>query len=81
MVHNSMEGYEEIRLDFFIIPASVSPFFTELITNTPNRNTISLNGSWNYIMDPYETGYYNYRHEPFDQVDKGSVSVRSKRPI
>ena len=27
-----------------------------LINNIPNRTTISLNGSWHYIVDPYETG-------------------------
>jgi beta-glucuronidase len=27
-----------------------------LINNIPNRTTLSLNGSWHYIVDPYETG-------------------------
>ena len=36
-----------------------------------NRDTISLNGRWNYIIDPYEMGYYDYRHEPFDQSKSG----------
>jgi beta-glucuronidase len=27
-----------------------------LIQNIPNRTIISLNGSWHYIVDPYETG-------------------------
>ncbi len=26
------------------------------INNIPNRTTISLNGSWHFIVDPYETG-------------------------
>jgi beta-glucuronidase len=29
---------------------------TAPINNIPNRTTISLNGSWHYIVDPYETG-------------------------
>lgn len=37
------------------------------IINVENRNTFSLNGRWNYIIDPYETGYYEYRYVPFDQ--------------
>lgn len=41
-----------------------------LLINTPNRNTTTLNGSWNYIIDPYETGYYNYRHQAYDQLEK-----------
>ncbi len=32
------------------------------------RETISLNGKWNVIVDPYETGYYNYRLDAFDQL-------------
>jgi beta-glucuronidase len=35
-----------------------------LIINIQNRNTFSLNGKWNIIIDPYENGYYNYRYEP-----------------
>ena len=37
------------------------------IINVDNRNTFSLNGRWNYIIDPYETGYYEYRYVPYDQ--------------
>ncbi len=37
------------------------------IIHIGNRDTISLNGSWNYIIDPYETGYYEYRYVPYDQ--------------
>jgi beta-glucuronidase len=33
----------------------------ELITNVPGRKAYSLNGKWQYIIDPYETGFYNYR--------------------
>jgi beta-glucuronidase len=32
-----------------------------LITNLPSRTKQSLNGTWQYIVDPYETGFYNYR--------------------
>ncbi len=39
----------------------------ELIQNTLNRKTTSLNGKWNYIVDPYETGYYDYRYKPYDE--------------
>ena len=40
-----------------------------LLINTYNRQTTSLNGDWNYIIDPYENGYYNYRYKPFDQQE------------
>ncbi|MGC9364539.1 MAG: glycoside hydrolase family 2 protein [Fidelibacterota bacterium] len=35
-----------------------------LITNVMGRKTISLNGVWQIIVDPYETGYYSYRYQP-----------------
>lgn len=34
-----------------------------LIGNLPGRKTTSLNGKWQYIVDPYETGYYDYRYK------------------
>jgi beta-glucuronidase len=33
------------------------------LINISNRNTISLNGDWSVIIDPYENGFYNYRYE------------------
>ena len=35
-----------------------------LITNTVGRKTVSLDGEWRTIVDPYETGYYDYRYQP-----------------
>jgi beta-glucuronidase len=35
-----------------------------LIANIPGRHTISLNGRWQVIVDPYENGYYDYRYQP-----------------
>ena len=32
-----------------------------LIVNIPARTTYSLDGQWEYIVDPYETGFYDYR--------------------
>lgn len=53
-------------LSFF---ASSSFAQSDLLINTYNRPTISLNGDWHYIVDPYENGYYNYRYEPFDKME------------
>ncbi|MDB5268501.1 MAG: beta-glucuronidase, partial [Hymenobacter sp.] len=44
---------------------------TSLIQNAPARRVLSLNGSWNYIIDPYENGFYDYRREAFDQSKTG----------
>src|SRR5258707_6364468 len=36
----------------------------DLIANTDSRKTISLDGQWQTIVDPYEAGYYDYRYQP-----------------
>ncbi|HEY0727726.1 MAG TPA: glycoside hydrolase family 2 TIM barrel-domain containing protein [Pyrinomonadaceae bacterium] len=35
-----------------------------LIANTDGRKTIALDGDWQTIVDPYESGYYDYRYQP-----------------
>jgi beta-glucuronidase len=40
---------------------------SNLITNIPNRKTVSLNGKWQYIIDPYETGFYDYRYKELNE--------------
>ena len=52
---------------FLILTACISMKSQTNIINTGTRNGMSLNGKWNYIVDPYETGYYEYRYIPFDQ--------------
>src|SRR6059058_4722906 len=41
------------------------------VQNIYGRSHISLDGRWSYIIDPYENGYYDYRHMPFDQSASG----------
>ncbi|GAB3902451.1 glycoside hydrolase family 2 protein [Mucilaginibacter boryungensis] len=38
-----------------------------LITNIGARKALSLNGTWQYIVDPYETGFYDYRYKELDE--------------
>lgn len=40
---------------------------TNLINNAYNRQGLSLNGIWQYIVDPYETGFYDYRYKELDE--------------
>lgn len=47
----------------------------ELLTNTANRDTTSLNGAWNYIIDPYEMGYYDFRMNAYDKTNPASPSA------
>src|ERR1019366_3118696 len=34
------------------------------------RQTTSLNGKWHVIVDPYDTGYFDYRRQPYDAAAK-----------
>ena len=47
------------------IPASATP----AIQNVDGRAAVSLDGTWNAIVDPYENGYYNYRMQPMRTSD------------
>jgi beta-glucuronidase len=47
-----------------------------LIQNAFSRTSHSLDGAWNYIVDPYETGYRNHRRwEPFDEFVNTKASA------
>lgn len=35
-----------------------------LIQNVMGRESMSLDGQWGVIIDPYDTGYYDYRFQP-----------------
>ena len=37
------------------------------ITNIGSRTGLNLNGVWKYVVDPYQTGYYDYRRDIRDQ--------------
>ena len=54
---------------------------SSLLQNIYNRDITSLNGDWNYIVDPYENGFYNYRYEPYEnqpQPWKSAFFLNSK---
>ena len=44
----------------------------ELLTSVHQRDTYSLNGEWQYIVDPYETGFYDYRFKEKHEKDPGA---------
>jgi beta-glucuronidase len=48
----------------FAVHITVAAQHPTLIQNTDGRKTTSLDGLWRIIIDPYETGYYDYRYEP-----------------
>ncbi|RFP11335.1 MULTISPECIES: glycoside hydrolase family 2 protein [unclassified Duganella] len=62
-----------------VVPAAGARVAPSAVTKQPptlqniyGRTHLLLDGRWNYIVDPYEAGYYNYRHQPFDQSATGS---------
>ena len=63
-----------ITLPFFILLALLTETSfgqKNLIQNVQSRSVLSLNGRWNYIVDPYENGFYDYRREAFDRSASG----------
>ncbi len=44
------------------------------ITNIDNRTSFTLNGVWKYIVDPYQTGYYDYRRDVRDEQPNPSTA-------
>ncbi len=60
---------------FFLGFASSLCAQSHIHTNNYHREYTSLNGSWHYIIDPYENGYYNYRYEAFDQQEQPWASA------
>ena len=42
-----------------------------LIQHIGAREQLNLDGRWNYMVDPYENGFYDYRHQPYDQSASG----------
>ncbi|TKD63392.1 glycoside hydrolase family 2 protein [Flavobacterium sp. ASW18X] len=53
-----------------------------LLQNNYLRNGQSLNGRWHYIVDVYESGYFNYRMEPHDGTENpgSSAFFLNKKP-
>src|SRR5688572_17971681 len=52
-----------------------------LIANTDGRKTISLDGQWQAIVDPYESGFYNYRYQPSDNGYFKNAKPKSKSDL
>ena len=52
-----------------------------LIANTEAHKTTSLDGQWQTIVDPYESGYYNYRYQPSDSGYFKNAKPKSKSDL
>ncbi|HXM48995.1 MAG TPA: glycoside hydrolase family 2 TIM barrel-domain containing protein [Pyrinomonadaceae bacterium] len=56
--------FAALCIGFLAAVTTVSAQQPGLIANTDGRKTISLDGQWHTIIDPYESGYYDYRYQP-----------------
>jgi beta-glucuronidase len=63
-----IKGYLILLLSFVVNAIAYSQ--SSLITNIGSRKVQSLNGKWQYIIDPYETGFYNYRFQERAENDR-----------
>ncbi len=72
----------KILLSLLFALAMMQTLFAQdnLIINTQGRNTVSLNGDWHYIIDPYETGFYNYRYGERNENDGGAYWNINENP-
>jgi len=59
-----------ILLASLLTAISCSQAQTPLITDIGSRKTTSLNGTWQYIIDPYGTGFYDYRFQERKENDR-----------
>jgi beta-glucuronidase len=55
--------FRKLCLSALLCSLSSAIYSQGLITNIDARKTVSLNGQWQYIVDPYETGFYDYRYK------------------
>src|SRR5579872_4022600 len=71
-----------LLLFFSLLAFATSP--NQLITDVPNRPTISLDGSWPAIIDPIEAGINNKFYEdakPRDRSDRVEYSFDLSRQL
>ncbi|HEX6717717.1 MAG TPA: glycoside hydrolase family 2 TIM barrel-domain containing protein [Pyrinomonadaceae bacterium] len=64
-----------------VFAPSVCAQQVDLITNVDGRKTTSLNGQWQTIVDPYESGFYNYRREPMENGYFKNTKPKSKTDL
>ncbi|HEV2482074.1 MAG TPA: LysR substrate-binding domain-containing protein [Puia sp.] len=68
--HNFIHAMKAITpLLIFLFTSQLVCAQSPLITDIPGRHTVSLDGYWQYIADPYETGFYDYRYKELKETD------------
>jgi len=56
----------KIPLLGLVLTIAMPTFGVEALSNPADRSALELNGKWAYIVDPYDTGYFDYRLQPYD---------------
>src|SRR5689334_2651799 len=70
-----------ILVSLLVLAPGVRAQQVGLITNTEARKTTSLDGQWQVIVDPYESGYYDYRYQPSDNGYFKNAKPKSKSDL
>ena len=68
-------------ISLLVLVPSVGAQQGGLIANTDGRKTISLDGQWQAIVDPYESGFYNYRYQPSNDGYFKNAKPKSKSDL
>ncbi|MBQ8056035.1 MAG: beta-glucuronidase, partial [Paludibacteraceae bacterium] len=55
---------KKLLLSIFALGVLGSSYAENVLQNVYSRECISLNGLWNYQVDPFDNGYYDYRLQP-----------------
>lgn len=70
-----------ILLSLLVLAPCVWAQETGLIANTEGRKTTTLNGQWQVIIDPYESGFYDYRYQPSNNGYFKNAKPRNKTEL
>src|SRR5215212_985413 len=68
-------------ISLLALVSSVRAQQVDLIQNPEGHKTTSLNGQWQTIVDPYESGFYNYRYQPSDNGYFKNTKPKSKSDL
>ncbi|HVT74520.1 MAG TPA: glycoside hydrolase family 2 TIM barrel-domain containing protein [Lacunisphaera sp.] len=53
-------------LALLLVSVSVRVVASPALMNPLARPGLDLDGAWHVLVDPYDNGYYDYRHQPYD---------------
>ncbi|MGZ4815554.1 MAG: glycoside hydrolase family 2 protein [Terriglobales bacterium] len=66
---------------FLVATSALAQKPAPLITDIPHRTTISLNGNWHFLPDPYDSGSVTYDGKPNDHSYFRNAKPKSKSDL